>query len=76
MQVLINLFCGATAVTLGGNAATGGNGLVDQVLLIQGEILPTLCITPSLSEIGTTITLTWIVPDPDGGGPCTPASDA
>jgi hypothetical protein len=29
-----------------------------------------------MSEIGTTITLTWNVPDPDGAGPCTAATDA
>jgi hypothetical protein len=31
--------------------------------------------TPAWREIGTTITLTWNVPDPDGTGPCTAATD-
>jgi hypothetical protein len=30
---------------------------------------------PASSEIGTTITLTWNVPDPDGAGPCIAATD-
>jgi hypothetical protein len=29
---------------------------------------------PASGEIGTTITLTWNVPDPDGAGPCTAAT--
>src|SRR6185503_14855006 len=32
--------------------------------------------TPVAGEVGNTITLTWNVPDPDGAGPCTSASDA
>jgi hypothetical protein len=32
--------------------------------------------TPAAGEIGTTITLTWNAPDPDGAGPCTAATDA
>ena len=31
--------------------------------------------TPAAGEIGTTITLTWNAPDPDGAGPCTAATD-
>src|SRR5678816_945658 len=31
--------------------------------------------TPAAGEIGTTITLTWNAPDPDGAGPCTAAID-
>src|SRR4030095_14444908 len=32
--------------------------------------------TPAAGEIGTTITLTWNAPDPDGAGPCVAATDA
>ncbi|NUO00008.1 MAG: hypothetical protein HUU01_05265, partial [Saprospiraceae bacterium] len=31
--------------------------------------------TAAPSEMGTTVTLTWTVPDPDGAGPCTGSSD-
>jgi hypothetical protein len=50
-------------------------GQVVLVHLIQTEILLMQLIL-LLREIGTTITLTWNVPDPDGAGPCTAATDA
>src|SRR4029077_14284743 len=31
--------------------------------------------TPVASEFGTTVTLTWNIPDLDGSGPCTASSD-
>jgi hypothetical protein len=39
-------------------------------LLLRIEIRPMQLILLPAGEIGTTITLIWNVPDPDGAGPC------
>jgi hypothetical protein len=51
-------------------------GLVVSEHLIQTGLLPMQLILLPAAEIGTTITLTWNAPDPDGAGPCSSSSDA
>jgi hypothetical protein len=48
-------------LTTGGNW-TGG----DRTLLLRIENTANATIVPAVGEIGTTITLTWNIPDPDG----------
>jgi hypothetical protein len=48
--------------------------------VVQGTFTPdrltaNATYTPSVSEIGTIVTLTWNVPDPDGAGPCSASAD-
>jgi hypothetical protein len=50
-------------------------GQVVLVHFFQTEILLMQSYVPAPYEIGTTVTLTWNVPDPDGAGPCTAATD-
>jgi hypothetical protein len=68
--------CGASTLTLAANATTGGNWTGGLVHLAPNRNTANATYTPAVSEIGTTITLTWNVPDPDGAGPCTSATDA
>jgi hypothetical protein len=67
--------CGASSITLAANATTGGNWTGGAGHLLRIEILRMQLILLLHGEIGTTITLTWNVPDPDGAGPCTAATD-
>ncbi len=65
--------CG-NVVTLGATAATGGSwsgGLGT----FSSTTNPAATYTAAVSEMGTSVTLTWTVADPDGAGPCTSASD-
>src|SRR5688572_28487187 len=69
------IICGITNVTLAaspinGAICTGGTGTFNPNRNAANAIY-----TPSASEIGTTVTLTWNAPDPDGTGPCISASD-
>jgi CRISPR/Cas system CSM-associated protein Csm4 (group 5 of RAMP superfamily) len=68
--------CGASSITLAANATTGGNWTGGTGSFAPDRNTSNATYTPALSEIGTTITLTWNVPDPDGAGPCTAATDA
>jgi hypothetical protein len=68
--------CGTSAITLAGNVATGGNWVGGVGTFSPNRNTANAIYTPSLAEIGTTVTLTWNVPDPDGTGPCTSGSDA
>jgi hypothetical protein len=67
--------CGASSVTLAANATTGGNWTGGAGSFAPDRNAANAIYTPAVSEIGTTITLTWNVPDPDGAGPCTAATD-
>jgi hypothetical protein len=68
--------CGVSLITLAANATTGGNWTGGLVHLLRIRNTANATYTPVAGEIGTTITLTWNVPDPDGAGPCTAATDA
>jgi hypothetical protein len=63
--------CGASPITLAANATTGGNWTGGAGTFAPDRNTANATYTPALGEIGTTITLTWNVPDPDGTGPCT-----
>ena len=69
------LICGNANITLGANATTGGNWTGGAGSFAPDRNAANAIYTPAVSEIGTTITLTWNVPDPDGAGPCTAATD-
>jgi hypothetical protein len=67
--------CGTTAASLnatpsGGASWTGGIGTFN-----PNRNFANATYTPALSEVGTIVTLTWNVPDPDGAGPCSGVSD-
>ena len=68
--------CGATAAVLAANSSTGGNWTGGSGTFTPDRNSATATYTPAAGEIGTTITLTWNIPDPDGAGPCTSSSDA
>src|SRR4029453_19266561 len=57
------------------NATTGGNWTGGAGSFAPDRNAANATYTPAVSEIGTTVTLTWNVPDPDGAGPCTAATD-
>jgi hypothetical protein len=62
---------------LAANVSTGGNWTGGAGTFNPGRNAANATYTPAAGEIGTTITLTWNIPDPDGaGGPCTGATDA
>ena len=66
--------CGAAAITLSASANgagqwTGGAGTFANATLVNTTY------TPTSNEIGTSVTLTWTTNDPDGAGPCIPATD-
>src|SRR5215208_7150996 len=67
--------CGTSPITLAGNATTGGNWTGGTGTFNPNRNTANAIYTPAVAEIGTTITLTWNVPDPDGAGPCSPATD-
>jgi hypothetical protein len=67
--------CGASPITLAANTTTGGNWTGGAGSFTPDRNTANAIYTPAVSEIGTTITLTWNVPDPDGAGPCTAATD-
>jgi CRISPR/Cas system CSM-associated protein Csm4 (group 5 of RAMP superfamily) len=67
--------CGASSITLAANATTGGNWTGGAGTFAPDRNTANATYTPAISEIGTTITLTWNVPDPDGAGPCNAATD-
>src|SRR4029453_1629815 len=67
--------CGASTITLAANATTGGNWTGGAGSFAPDRNTANATYTPAAGEIGTTITLTWNVPDPDGTGPCTAATD-
>src|SRR6185436_1550110 len=67
--------CGASSITLAANATTGGNWTGGAGTFNPGRNSANAIYTPVAGEIGTTITLTWNAPDPDGTGPCTIATD-
>jgi hypothetical protein len=67
--------CGASSVTLAASATTGGNWTGGAGTFTPDRNTANATYIPAVGEIGTTITLTWNVPDPDGAGPCTAATD-
>jgi CRISPR/Cas system CSM-associated protein Csm4 (group 5 of RAMP superfamily) len=67
--------CGASSITLAANATTGGNWTGGAGSFAPDRNTAGAIYTPAAGEVGTTITLTWNVPDPDGAGPCTAATD-
>src|SRR5258708_24558350 len=68
--------CGTTAVSLNANTVTGGNWTGGTGTFNPNRNTTNATYTPAAGEIGTTITLIWNAPDPDGAGPCTSATDA
>src|SRR6185369_2659033 len=68
--------CGASVVSLNANLITGGNWTGGTGTFNPGRNAANATYTPTAAEIGTTITLTWNAPDPDGAGPCAAATDA
>jgi hypothetical protein len=67
--------CRASPITLAANATAGANWTGGAGTFNPNRNTANATYTPALTEIGTTITLTWNVPDPDGTGPCTAATD-
>jgi hypothetical protein len=67
--------CGASSITLAANATTGGNWTGGAGTFDPDRNTANATYTPAAGEIGSHITLTWNVPDPDGAGPCTAATD-
>jgi hypothetical protein len=68
--------CGASSITLSANATPGGNWTGGAGSFAPNRNAASATYTPAAGEIGTTITLTWNVPDPDGTGPCTATTDS
>jgi hypothetical protein len=69
-------FCGNVSVTLAANAGVGGNWTGGNGIFSPDRTSPNATYSPALTEIGTTVTLTWNLPDPDGAGPCSASTDA
>jgi hypothetical protein len=67
--------CSAIAVSLNANAVTGGNWTGGAGSFNPNRNTANATYTPAVGEIGSTVTLIWNVPDPDGAGPCTAATD-
>src|SRR4026209_606773 len=67
--------CGLAAASLSANTVTGGNWTGGAGTFNPNRNTANATYTPAAGEIGTTITLIWNVPDPDGAGPCTAATD-
>src|SRR5678810_1467347 len=70
------IVCGTTTIPLFANNAAGGNWIGGSGTFSPNRNTFNATYTPSASEIGSRVTLVWNVPDPDGNGPCTSASDA
>jgi hypothetical protein len=70
------ILCGATAIQLAANTVAGGNWIGGAGTFNPNRTSANAIYTPSLSENGTAVTLTWNIPDLDGSGPCTATSDA
>src|SRR4029079_8560200 len=68
--------CGASSITLTANATTGGNWTGGAGSFAPDRNTANATYTPAAGEVGSTVTLIWNVPDPDGAGPCTAATDA
>jgi hypothetical protein len=68
--------CNTSTITLAANTATGGNWTGGAGTFSPNRTTSNATYTPALSEVGTTVTLTWNIPDPDGAGPCTLSLDA
>jgi hypothetical protein len=68
--------CGVLAVSLNANVVTGGNWTGGAGTFTPDRNTANATYTPAAGEVGTTITLTWNAPDPDGAGPCVAAIDA
>src|SRR4030095_13757704 len=66
--------CGASSIILAANIAIGGSWTGGSGTFNPNRNAANAIYTPAVSEIGTTITLTWNVPDPDGAGPCAATS--
>jgi hypothetical protein len=62
-------------VTLAANATTGGNWTGGAGTFNPNRNTANAIYTPAAGEVGSTVTLIWNVPDPDGAGPCTAATD-
>jgi hypothetical protein len=69
------IICGSSAATLSANTITGGNWTGGNGTFNPNRNTANATYTPSIGEAGSTVTLTWNVPDPDGTGPCVAASD-
>ena len=67
--------CGASLITLAANATAGGNWTGGSGTFAPNRITANTTYTPAAGEIGTTITLSWNVPDQDGAGPCIASTD-
>src|SRR5258705_193322 len=67
--------CGVSSITLAANVTTGGNWTGGAGSFNPNRNTANASYTPAAGEIGTTITLTWNIPDPDGAGPCISGSD-
>ena len=67
--------CGASPITLAANAITGGNWTGGTGTFNPNRSTANATYTPAASESGTAVILTWNIPDPDGAGPCTAATD-
>jgi hypothetical protein len=68
--------CNTSTITLVANAATGGNWIGGAGTFSPNRNTSNATYTPALSEVGTTVILTWNIPDPDGAGPCSSSLDA
>src|SRR4029079_5733275 len=68
--------CGASSITLAANVTTGGNWTGGAGTFNPDRNAANATYIPAVGEIGSTVTLIWNVPDPDGAGPCTVATDA
>ena len=66
--------CGEAAVAIAAIASGAGTWSGGAGSLADASMASTTY-TPDISEIGTTVTLTWTTTDPDGGGPCVEVDD-
>jgi hypothetical protein len=57
------------------NVVTGGNWTGGIGTFNPNRNAANATYMPAVGEVGTTVVLSWNVPDPDGTGPCTTVSD-